>query len=44
MGAVACLQGQKGHPLHVVEILSPHRLREKFQLKDGDSVEIKVVF
>lgn len=32
----------KGHPLHVVEILSPYRLREKFQLKDGDPVEIKV--
>ena len=32
----------KGHPLHVVEVLSPYRLREKFQLKDGNSVEIKV--
>ena len=33
---------RKGHPLHIVEILSPYLLREKFQLKNGDSVEISL--
>ena len=32
----------KGHPLHIVEVLSPYRLREKFGLENGDTVEIKV--
>ena len=42
-GSRCLLTRAKGHPLHVVEVLSPYRLREKFQLKNGDSVEIKVV-
>lgn len=42
-GSRCLLTRAKGHPLHIVEVLSPYRLREKFQLKDGDSVEIKVV-
>lgn len=41
-GSRCLLTRARGHPLHVVEILSPYRLREKFRLKDGDSVEIKV--
>lgn len=42
-GSRCLLTRAKGHPLHIVEVLSPYQLREKFQLKDGDSVEIKVV-
>ena len=42
-GSRCLLTRAKGHPLHIVEVLSPYRLREKFQLKNGDSVEIKVV-
>ncbi len=41
-GSRCLLTRAKGHPLHVVEVLSPYRLRDKFQLKNGDSVEIKV--
>ncbi len=41
-GSRCLLTRAKGHPLHIVEVLSPYRLREKFQLKNGDSVEIKV--
>ena len=41
-GSRCLITRAKGHPLHIVEILSPHRLREKFQLKDGDFVELKV--
>lgn len=40
-GSRCLITRAKGHPLHIVEILSPYRLREKFQLKNGDSVEIK---
>ena len=41
-GSRCLITRAKGHPLHIVEILSPYRLREKFQLKNGDSVEIRV--
>lgn len=41
-GSRCLLTRAKGHPLHVVEVLSPYRLREKFKLKNGDSVEIRV--
>ncbi len=41
-GTRCLITRRAGHPLHVVEVLSPHRLREKFQLKNGDSVEIRV--
>ena len=41
-GSRCLITRAKGHPLHVVEVLSPYRLRDKFQLKNGDSVEIKV--
>lgn len=41
-GSRCLLTRAKGHPLHVVEVLSPDRLREKFQLKNGDSVEIRI--
>ena len=27
----------KGHPLHIIEIVAPVKLRDKFQLHDGDS-------
>ncbi len=40
-GSRCLITRANGHPLHIVEILSPYRLREKFQLKNGDSVEIK---
>ena len=40
-GSRCLITRAKGHPLHIVEVLSPYRLREKFQLKNGDSVEIK---
>lgn len=40
-GSRCLITRAKGHPLHIVEILSPYRLREKFQLKNGDSVKIK---
>ena len=32
----------KGHPLHIIEIVAPCRLRDKFQLQDGDWFELKV--
>ena len=32
----------KGHPLHVIEIIAPCKLRERFQLHDGDWLELKV--
>ena len=32
----------KGHPLHIVEIVAPCKLRDKFQLQDGDWFELKV--
>ena len=41
-GSRCLITRAKGHPLHIVEVLSPYRLREKFQLKNGDTVEIKV--
>lgn len=33
----------KGHPLHIIEIVAPCRLRDKFQLRDGDWMELKVL-
>lgn len=35
---------KKGHPLHIVEVVSAYRLREKFQLENGGSVEVQVPF
>ena len=32
----------KGHPLHIVEIVAPCKLRDRFQLHDGDWMELKV--
>lgn len=32
----------KGHPLHIVEIVAPCKLRDRFQLQDGDWFELKV--
>ena len=32
----------KGHPLHIIEIVAPYKLRDKFQLQDGDWFELKV--
>ena len=32
----------EGHPLHIIEIVAPCRLRDKFQLRDGDWMELKV--
>lgn len=32
----------KGHPLHIIEIVAPCKLRDKFQLNDGDWFELKV--
>jgi riboflavin kinase len=32
-----------GYPRDVIEILAPINLREKFQLKDGDSVRVKIM-
>ena len=32
----------KGHPLHIIEIIAIPRLREKYQLSDGDWFELKV--
>ena len=32
----------KGHPLHIIEIVAPCKLRDKFQLRDGDWMEFKV--
>ena len=43
-GTRCLISRRKGHPLHIVEILSPYRLREKFQLKNGDSLEVRVPF
>ena len=31
-----------GHPLHIVEILSPLHLRKEFNLRDGDAVTLEV--
>lgn len=31
-----------GYPENVVEIIAPANLRERFKLKDGDNVEVKV--
>ncbi len=31
-----------GHPLHVVEILSPLHLRKEFNLRDGDAVTLEI--
>lgn len=33
----------KGHPLHIIEIVAPCKLRDKFQLRDGDWFELKVL-
>ncbi|AHC51600.1 riboflavin kinase [Sulfolobus acidocaldarius SUSAZ] len=30
------------HPKSVVELLSPHKLREKLEIEDGDEIEIEV--
>lgn len=32
-----------GYPEDVIEILAPVNLREKFQLKDGDTVRVKIM-
>lgn len=32
-----------GYPRDIIEILAPINLREKFQLKDGDSVRVKII-
>lgn len=32
----------KGHPLHIIEIVAPCKLRDKFQLHDGDWLELQV--
>ena len=32
----------KGHPLHIIEIIAPCKLRDRFQLHDGDWLELKV--
>ena len=32
----------KGHPLHIIEIVAPCKLRDRFQLQDGDWFELKV--
>ena len=32
------------YPENVIEIVAPVNLREKFQLKDGDVVEVKILF
>ncbi|RLI18764.1 hypothetical protein DRO44_00260 [Candidatus Bathyarchaeota archaeon] len=32
-----------GYPDNIVEIVAPVNLREKFGLKDGETVEVKIV-
>ncbi|MEM3623050.1 MAG: DUF120 domain-containing protein [Candidatus Bathyarchaeia archaeon] len=32
-----------GYPENVIEIVAPVNLREKFQLKDGDTVKVKIL-
>lgn len=32
----------KGHPLHIIEIVAPYKLRDKFQLRNGDWMELTV--
>lgn len=32
------------YPADVIEVIAPVNLRERFQLKDGDVVEVKIVF
>ena len=32
----------KGHPLHIIEIIAPCQLRDRFQLQDGDWLELQV--
>ena len=32
----------KGHPLHIIEIIAPYKLRDKFQLRDGDWFELRI--
>ena len=32
----------KGHPLHIIEIIAPCKLRDRFQLHDGDWLELQV--
>lgn len=43
IGGMRCLITRaKGHPLHIVEIVAPCKLRDKFQLQDRDWFELKV--
>ncbi len=43
IGEMRCLITRaKGHPLHIIEIVAPCKLRDKFQLHDGDWLELKV--
>ena len=32
----------KGHPLHIIEIVALYKLRDKYQLHDGDWLELRV--
>ena len=32
----------RGHPLHIIEIVAPCKLRDRFQLNDGDWFELRV--
>ena len=41
-GTRCLLTRADGHPLHVVEILSPLHLRKEFNLRDGDAVTIEI--
>ncbi len=43
IGGMRCLVARaKGHPLHIIEIIAPCRLRDMFQLNDGDNLELQV--
>ena len=32
----------KGHPLHIIEVVAPCKLRDRFRLRDGDRFELQV--
>ncbi|MEM3695905.1 MAG: DUF120 domain-containing protein [Candidatus Bathyarchaeia archaeon] len=43
MECVVVIPEVNGYPEEVIEIVAPISLREKFQLKDGDKVKVKIL-
>ena len=43
IGGMRCLITRaRGHPLHIVEVVAPCKLRDRYQLRDGDWFELQV--